>query len=231
MSSKSVKAKPRKRSRRLEEMLPSVRKRARASGGVAGEAKKSMAAAPTKVAAIEAPPKAFQLAASSVTRVHDDDPRFRLRNTNPPVEIFKHVGYTQRGATKRTLAPGSHHPIATSDNIHLVKRSARSGKGTKDDALPSIKTVLEEAAGWIERHCAIPTDFERPSRFGPLSGSTYCERVVQSFSLGLIKAKTEMYYQDALDELVDAGFSEEKSHLMLQPTEGNVSRAELLLSA
>ena len=180
------------------------------------------AAAPGKVkpsAIVGVPPKAFASAAAA--RVEPKEDRFKLRRPDPPVEIFKHVGYTHRGASQRTLASGSVRPTTTVE-------IAVAGTG---GALPSMSLVFEEAAGWIEAHCAIPSDFERPTRFGPLSGSTYAERIVQAFSLGLLTTKHEVSYPQALEKLVDAGFAEQKAHLMLQPVEGSAPRAELLLSA
>jgi hypothetical protein len=213
----------RKRSRRLEDMLPSV-KRSRVSAGATAAA----AAAPGKVRGkvrmrvVAGPPKAFACAGDSAP-VQPEAERCKLRCPDPPVEMFKHVGYTRRGAAQRTLASGSVRSTSTGEGA--------AAAAEKEGAPPAMPAVFEEAARWIEAHCTIPADFERPARFGPLSGSTYSERIVQSFSLGLLTPGKEVFYPDALEELVDAGFAEQKSHLMLQPVEGNASRAELLLSA
>lgn len=170
---------------------------------------------------IQKPQKAFQLH-TPLKRVVDKDQRFALRYPDPPVEIFNHIGYTQRGAKDRVLAAGSVHPTQTDC--------------TSTSDLNVATVVYNEATGWIERHCDIPTDFERPTRFGPLSGTTYSERVVQSYSLGLLRVREKLEsklpaYPAAIEELVDDGYEEDKSRLMLNCCQGRTSHAKLLLSS
>ena len=189
----SSKSGPRKRSRRLEEMLPSLKRARRAPAKPKKAEAAAVVAAEPEPAAAAPLPKAFSLAETSVDRVEEADPRFRLRHPDPPVEIFKHIGYTHRGASRRTLASGSLRPTRHGGS------EARAGT-SKVSSSPKnqMSVVFDEAAGWIEKHCKIPTDFERPARFGPLSGLTYAERVVQSYAMGLLKADEEDSYPDAL---------------------------------
>ena len=102
----------RKRSRRLEDMLPSV-KRARFTPSPKSKLVKLKSSRDANVEIeTQKPPKAFQLH-TPLKRVADKDQRYALRRPDPPVELFNHIGYTQRGAKDRVLAAGSVRPTQT----------------------------------------------------------------------------------------------------------------------
>ena len=72
--------------------------------------------------------------------------------------------------------------------IHIHKNLEYHREGEASDALPA-KTL--KVFRLILKHFTIPRDFEQSRFYGPLSGSTYEERVISAYRLGKLKATDE----------------------------------------
>jgi len=59
-------------------------------------------------------------------------------------------------------------------------------RGDKSSSLPEI---TRKVFGLIEENYDIPQDFEQQRAYGPLSGTSYEERVIQEYSLGKLNPK------------------------------------------
>lgn len=64
--------------------------------------------------------------------------------------------------------------------IHKNVAYLRRGE-TKLDA------VVEKTFGLVVRHCIVPQDFENNRKYGPLSGTSFEERVIAAYNLGLLQ--------------------------------------------
>jgi hypothetical protein len=67
---------------------------------------------------------------------------------------------------------------------YLHKNVEYSRKGEKKISAPKIK-----AFKWICERYVIPNDFEQKREYGPLSGTTYEERVIDAYSVGKLERK------------------------------------------
>ena len=97
------------------------------------------------------------------------------------------------------------------------------------------KSLLEKAAKWVERNCEIPEDFHRPIHFGPLSGSSLPERLVDSFRRDLLKTKSgnisiPSNWRARVKNLLKRGFGRHEVESMLCATGGDESAALSLLT-
>lgn len=55
----------------------------------------------------------------------------------------------------------------------------------------NLSETTQKVFALIESNFNIPSDFEQKRSYGPLSGSSYEERVIQAYSLGKLKAKKD----------------------------------------
>ena len=130
----------------------------------------------------------------------------QVQSTIPPVFIFRHVGYTQKQNSARQCAAGS--------------PPQKVRKQSHPNTLTSTKKKVVQ---YVEERYLIPADFERPVRFGPLSGSNYQDRVVMAYMRNLLErnavskevvlgfASTEA----KVNELMDHGFEAKSCRSML----------------
>jgi hypothetical protein len=144
-----------------------------------------------------------------------EDQRFNVSSNDPPIFIFQHVGYTSKNQNERQLAVGSPKKRKLSE-----KAAAASSKATSNH-----QTTKKRVVKWIENLYVIPPDFERPARFGPVSGSNYDDRVVNSYMRDKLKRNQTKpdeivlgfaSIDDKISELIDQGFDEQDSRKMLQ---------------
>jgi hypothetical protein len=92
--------------------------------------------------------------------LHDNDDVDEETCTYVPTYVHKNVGYRS-------------------------KSSCRNNEGA-DGADPKIKIILD----FIKTHFVIPSDFEgNRSKYGPLSGSSYEDRVIQAYTLGKLQRR------------------------------------------
>lgn len=66
--------------------------------------------------------------------------------------------------------------------LHKNVEYSRQGEAT-------LPTVTVKVFQWITKRFDIPKDFEQRGEYGPLSGSTYEERVLKEYSLGKLSLK------------------------------------------
>ena len=143
----------------------------------------------------------------------------QVRSTTPPTFIFQHVGYTEKNKA-RQLASGSEKTLPQEESTAAV---------------PSENNVKSTVVKFIEKRFDIPNDFERPLNFGPVSGSNYSTRLIQSFihdRLPLKRGAPELGALDEhkLQELLDQGFQRMESSKLLRACGSIVKDALNILS-
>lgn len=65
--------------------------------------------------------------------------------------------------------------------IHKNVEYVRKGQIMK------LSPIQSKLLSWIDDHYEIPNDFEQNRKFGPLSGSSYVDRVITAYRLGSLK--------------------------------------------
>jgi len=133
------------------------------------------------------------------------------RSNDPPTFIFEHVGYTEKGKALQ-LASGTVRTLA-------IKKNANN-------------TPKENATLYVEKRYEIPSDFERPIRFGPVSGSNYSSRVIQGYIHDQLERKSNAPKDKQVanvQALTDQGFEENICIKLLLACENNVDDALELL--
>ena len=137
------------------------------------------------------------------------------------------------------------HPSAISIRSGLPPRAIfkhvayNDDKGANKLAASPLAAARSVALGYILKRFDVPIDFERPLRFGPLAGSSYTNRVVQSYLQNRLIRNGKIYeasieksnaFNRLLLSLTDQGYGDEESSKMLLACGGDVAAALLLLS-
>ena len=132
-------------------------------------------------------------------------------STDPPTFIFNHVGYTQKDQPCRVLAAGS---------------APQRVNGTTDEATKKLVAAKRKVVQYIERRYVVPADFERPARFGPVSGSNYDDRLIHAYM------RNNLALQQQGENQVLLGFSSTDKKIAVCLDQGfDQKDAELMLSA
>jgi hypothetical protein len=95
-------------------------------------------------------------------------------------------------APKVTPAKGSDNdyiPSYIHKNVEYIR------KGHMSKLTPHQSKILQ----WITEHYEIPNDFEQNRKYGPLSGTTYLERVIAAYRLGSLPRTTCNNDEDTTD--------------------------------
>ena len=130
-------------------------------------------------------------------------------STDPPTCIFNHVGYTQKNQPGRVLAAGS---------------APQRTNGTTDEATKTLVSAKQKVVQYIEQRYNVPADFERPARFGPVSGSNYDDRLIHAYMRNKLALQQHGENQVLLGfpstdqkiaECLDQGFDQKEAELML----------------
>ena len=164
----------------------------------------------------------------------------------------------QRRQTRRSSAsdspgtpPGSsdgelRKPVWPRDIFRAVNYSEEGYVGAfPRRAMPpstDIITPREKALVFILRPYEIPDNFERPVPLGPISGSSFAERVIVAFMKGCLKVKIPTTHepnayefvsgermQEKVEALVSLGYSKLESSRLLTSVSGDLEAALTLL--
>ena len=137
---------------------------------------------------------------------------WKIRRADPPAAIFKHVGYTP------SLSPERQYSAGSSAATHLPSPHAKAMQ-------VSAKAAKTRASNFIQDNYVVPEDFERPIRFGPVSGSNFEDRLIQAYMRNMLDRKSGLdevvilpfksSVSDKIEQLVDQGFSHKESTKML----------------
>ena len=115
----------------------------------------------------------------------------------------------------------------------IYKNVNYKAKGENKTVSPSLLLAAKQ----VEAHCTIPEHFNfGSSRYGPLSGSCYEERLVSNFLSGKIEIENGTFpkqtkaFKTSVRILLDHGFDESESLRALFVTKGNVEQAKEILA-
>ena len=140
-----------KRSRSVKDAFQSIKAPKRSSSRKAAKLAPSKATTTSK----SGPSKTKPTTTTPKENVVADN--YKVRTYDQPVAIFKHVGYTPQHEAERQYSPGS------SAATQLLTPHAIALE-------ISAKAAKTRAAKFILSNFEVPEDFERPIRFGPISG-------------------------------------------------------------
>jgi uncharacterized protein (UPF0333 family) len=85
-------------------------------------------------------------------------------------------GETKKGTIQQS-DDSNYTPSYIHKNVEYVGRSQ----------IVKLSPIQSKVLRWIEDNCEIPSDFEQNRKFGPLSGSSYADRVITAYRLGSLK--------------------------------------------
>ena len=103
---------------------------------------------------------------------------------------------------KKVVTEATAASVVTPDNFETTTK-IKMLQTKSDDYIPSyihknveyvrkgqimkLSPTQSKVLRWIGDHCEIPKDFEQNRKYGPLSGSSYADRVITAYRLGLLK--------------------------------------------
>jgi len=197
-----------KRSRSVKEVFQSVKVPKRSS---AKSPAKHTPSTPSKVVT----PSTSTSTSSTVVEPKENveiTNNYKVRRADPPSAIFKHVGYTP------SLSPERQYSAGSSAATHLPSPHAKAMQ-------VSAKAAKTRASNFIQDNYVVPEDFERPIRFGPVSGSNFEDRLIQAYMRNMLDRKSgsdevvilpfKSSVSDKIEQLVDQGFTHKESTKML----------------
>lgn len=102
--------------------------------------------------------------------------------------------------------------VVTPDNLETATKFKSLQTKKSSDYIPSyihknveyvrkgqimkLSSIQSKLLLWIDDHYEIPNDFEQNRKFGPLSGSSYVDRVITAYRLGSLKRKEVSNHDD-----------------------------------
>jgi hypothetical protein len=129
----------------------------------------------------------------------------RHKHAGPPISVTSskrrdHQSAESYASPQKKRKATDTQNIVTPDNVEMKKVASQSNV---TDYIPSyihknveyvrkgqivkLSSIQSKVLHWIEDNFEIPNDFEQNRKYGPLSGSSYVDRVITAYRLGSLK--------------------------------------------
>ena len=130
-----------------------------------------------------------------------------LKRTNPPASLPSTKRPDHQSAEsysspqKKRIKATATQNIVTPDNGETKKVASRQSNDSeyiptyihknveyvRKGQIVKLSPIQSKVLQWIEDNYEIPHDFEQNRKYGPLSGSSYIDRVITAYRLGSLK--------------------------------------------